>query len=154
VAARRGKIEINLDEVRQAFREICAAHEVVVVEGIGGLLVPIMKKYRVVDLAAEMGLPVVIVARPGLGTINHTLLTIEAARARKLRVAGVIINNYDADTAGIAEETSAAEIERESGVAILTIVPRDSETDPARPRLGEAVIEACEAIDFNSLLRV
>ena len=59
------------------------AHELVVCEGVGGLLVPITPGYLVRDLAVDLALPVVIAARPGLGTINHTLLTVEAARARR-----------------------------------------------------------------------
>jgi len=152
VAARREHLAIDLAEVRRSFAEIAAAHDAVVVEGIGGLLVPIARKYRVADLAAEMGLPLVVVARPGLGTINHTLLTVEAARARGLRVAGVIINDYVADVAGVAEETNPAEIEAETGVPVLTIVPHDPETDPRRPYLGPAVIEACATIEVRKLL--
>jgi dethiobiotin synthetase len=153
VAARRAGVRIDLEKVRGAFAEIAAAHDAVIVEGIGGLLVPIIEKtYRVADLAAEMGLPLVIVARPGLGTINHTLLTVEASRSRGLRVAGVIINGLNADTAGLAEETNPAEIARETGLAVLTVVPWDAETDPGRPRLGAAVIEACRAIDPRRLL--
>ena len=62
-----------------------AAADVVVVEGVGGLLVPLTLGYSVRDLAVDLGLPVVVAARPGLGTINHTLLTLEAARAAGLR---------------------------------------------------------------------
>jgi len=153
VAARRANVEIDLDEVRRSFAQIVAAHDAVVVEGIGGLLVPIARKYYVADLAAEMGLPLVVVARPGLGTINHTLLTVEVARARGLTVAGIIINGYNAETAGVAEETNPGEIEKETGLPVLTIVPHDPETDPRRPHLGRAVIEACQAIDFRKLLR-
>jgi dethiobiotin synthetase len=143
VAARRARVEIDLELVRRAFAEITAAHEVTIVEGLGGLLAPLAPRYRVADLAAELGLPLVIVARPGLGTINHTLLTVEAALARGLKVAGVIINDYDAETAGLAEETNPEEIRRETGLPILTIVPHDPETDPRAPSLGPAVIEAC-----------
>jgi dethiobiotin synthetase len=67
---------------------------VLVCEGVGGLLVPITPGYLVRDLAVDLGLPVVVAARPGLGTINHTLLTVEAARAGGLRVAGVVMTPW------------------------------------------------------------
>src|SRR5262245_27817113 len=69
---------------------VARAHELVVCEGVGGLLVPITPGYLVRDLAVDLGLPVVIAARPGLGTISHSLLTVEGARATGLRVAGVV----------------------------------------------------------------
>jgi dethiobiotin synthetase len=67
---------------------------VMVCEGVGGLLVPITPGYLVRDFAVDLGLPVVVAARPGLGTINHTLLTIEAARAGGLGVAGVVMTPW------------------------------------------------------------
>jgi len=154
VAARRAGVTIDLDAIRAAFDEIAAAHEVVIVEGIGGLLVPITEGYRVADLAADLGLPLVVVARPGLGTINHTLLTVEVARGRGLDLLGIIINDLDADTAGVAEETNPAELARETGLPILTVVPHDAETDPREPCLGPAVVEACMAVGFRRLLRL
>ena len=67
--------------------EVARAHELLVAEGVGGLLVPITTGYLVRDLAIDLGLPVVVAARTGLGTINHTLLTVEAARTAGLKVA-------------------------------------------------------------------
>ncbi|MBN2583511.1 MAG: dethiobiotin synthase [Planctomycetes bacterium] len=154
VAARRAGITIDLDLVWQAWRLTSTVHDVTVVEGIGGLMVPIADGYRVADLAAEFALPLVIVTRPNLGTINHTILTVDAARARGLNVKGLIINGLDADAAGIAEETCPAELARETGLPILAVVPKDDQTDPREPSLGDAVIEACAAINFRSLLRV
>jgi dethiobiotin synthetase len=80
-----------------AIQRAGAGHETVVVEGVGGLLVPLIGDYGVRELARELGLPVVLVARPGLGTINHTLLTLEAARGCGLAVAGVVLNPWPAD---------------------------------------------------------
>jgi dethiobiotin synthetase len=65
-----------------------------VVEGVGGLLVPLAPGYLIADLAAELGLPVVIAARPGLGTINHSLLTVAAARSRGLDVRAVVLTPW------------------------------------------------------------
>lgn len=154
VAARRADVTIDLGPVWDAFEEITSAHDAVIVEGIGGILVPILADYRVADLVAELGLPLVVVARPSLGTINHTLLTVEAARARGLRVLGVIVNGFDAETAGVAEETNLQELPCETGVPLLTVIPKDPDTDPQKPALGEAVIEACMALNFRRLLEL
>ena len=72
-------------------------------EGVGGLLVPITPGYLVRDLALDLGLPVVIAARTGLGTINHTLLTVEAARTGGLQVAGVVMTPWPARPEAIEE---------------------------------------------------
>ncbi|MBY0429867.1 MAG: dethiobiotin synthase, partial [Rhodospirillales bacterium] len=68
------------------------ASELLVVEGAGGALVPLNGQFLMVDLMVRLGLPVLVVARSGLGTINHTLLTLEALRARHLRIAGVVMS--------------------------------------------------------------
>src|SRR5271169_5008913 len=72
-----------------------------IVEGVGGLLVPLTDDYTVCDLAAELGLPVLIAARPGLGTINHTLLTLEAARAAGLDVRAVVLTPWPDDPSAL-----------------------------------------------------
>jgi dethiobiotin synthetase len=83
---------IDLDLVRESFAALRAQHETVIVEGVGGWLVPITQEYFVADLAAEMALPVLVVAPNRLGALNHTLLTVRAIAARGLRCAGVILN--------------------------------------------------------------
>jgi len=102
------------------------AHDLVVCEGVGGLLVPITPGYLVRDLAMELGLPLVIAGRPGLGTINHTLLTIEAARAGGLRVAAVVMTPWPDDPTPM-ERSNRDSIERIGRVAV-TGLPR---TTPA-----------------------
>jgi dethiobiotin synthetase len=92
------------------------AHELVVCEGVGGLLVPITPGYLVRDLAVDLALPVAIAARPGLGTINHTLLTVEAARAAGLRVASVVMTPWP-------EEPTAMERSNRATVEQLGRVP-------------------------------
>jgi dethiobiotin synthetase len=80
-----------------AARQAAEGRDAVVVEGAGGLLVPLADGYDMRDLAVALGLPLVVVARPGLGTINHTLLTLEAARAHGLRVAAVVLSRWPAE---------------------------------------------------------
>ena len=86
--------------------------EVLVVEGVGGLLCPLAEGTTVADLASALDYPLVIVGRRGLGTLNHCLLTIEAARARDLRVAGLVLNTPEPSEPGLAEATNAEELAR------------------------------------------
>jgi dethiobiotin synthetase len=98
------------------------AHELLVCEGVGGLMVPITLGYSVRDLAVDLGLPVVIAARTGLGTINHTLLTVEAARAAGLSVAGVVLTPWPTEPEPI-ETSNRDTIQRLGGVAVYGLPP-------------------------------
>jgi dethiobiotin synthetase len=97
-----------------------AGAEVAVVEGVGGLLVPLSDGYWVRDLAGDLGLPLVIAARPGLGTINHTLLTVEAARAAGLEIAAIVLSPWPADPTEI-ERSNRETIASATGVDVLTL---------------------------------
>ncbi len=111
-------------------RRAATRHETVVVEGVGGLLVPVDGAYDVRDFALELGLSLVVVARPGLGTINHTLLTLEAARSRGLPVAGVVLNPWP-QAPDTMLESNRATIARLGEVAVATLPELDG-PDPAR----------------------
>ena len=89
--------------------------EVMVVEGVGGLLCPLAEGITVADLAVRLDYPLVVVARRGLGTLNHTLLTVEAALSRSLRVAGVVLNGAEPTADPIAEATNPPELARRLG---------------------------------------
>ncbi len=86
--------EFSIEKILKIVESEAATHDAVIVEGAGGLLVPIEKNYFMADFALDLGFKTIIVARAGLGTLNHTLLTVEAARARKLEIAGVVICGY------------------------------------------------------------
>ncbi|WP_435006650.1 dethiobiotin synthase [Tundrisphaera lichenicola] len=124
VAARLRGISLHRGEIeRLVFDAINwweAQAEVMVVEGVGGFLCPIAEGMTVADLAVMLDYPVLIVAHRGLGTLNHTLLTVEAASSRSLRIAGVILNGTKPPTDPMAEATNAVELSRWLGrIAIL-----------------------------------
>jgi dethiobiotin synthetase len=121
-AKREGRL-IPLEQVNEAWEKIKHRHSFYIVEGAGGLMVPFGPDYVTAHVAREIGFPLLIVSRPGLGTINHTLLTIEYARNIELDVAGVVINGLREDQQGIAEETNPLLIEEFSGVPVLGTVP-------------------------------
>ena len=152
VAAERAQIEIDWDSVQLAYRNIIQQHDLVVVEGIGGAMVPIQKDYLVLDLMVDLALPVLIVARSGLGTINHTLLTLEACRKRKLKVLGIVINRYHPDSSDVAEETNPRVIAAAGKVPVVAILPDDKETDLQSGRLGPDVITAAGLTNWDELI--
>jgi dethiobiotin synthetase len=116
----------------------------VIVEGIGGLLVPLAPGWDVRRLAAAVGLPVLIAARPGLGTINHTLLTIEAARAAGLTVRAVVLTPWPGAPNAI-ERSNRATIEDLGEIEVATL----AEVDPGSPA---ALAAAGDALPYERWL--
>lgn len=116
-AARLQKRKLSLAPVFSAFAKLSKRHDCLLVEGIGGVLVPLTRTYLVADLIKDLGLPAIIVARAGLGTINHTLLTVEALRKRKVKIAGIILNGYKRKE--LSERTNAEVIEELTGIPIM-----------------------------------
>lgn len=150
VAAEMEDCPIDVAAILDAYRRLTERAEFVIVEGIGGLLCPISNDLWVIHLARLLELPVVIVARAGLGTINHTLLTLHAARSADLRVAGVVINQYRPD-GGPAMQSSPAQIAERGGVTVLAVVPEDASSSVESRRLGPAVLSAIARVDWAAL---
>jgi len=84
---------IRPERIKKSFRLLAKIFDLVIVEGVGGLLVPYDKNHLVIDIACDLDLPVLLVSQNKLGAINHTLLTLEALAARKLKCLGVVFNN-------------------------------------------------------------
>ncbi|RXT06989.1 dethiobiotin synthase [Ammoniphilus sp. CFH 90114] len=122
VAQQRHGRSISLDETLASWKNIQDRHPFYVIEGAGGLAVPMGPGYLVSDIARSIGFPLIIVARPSLGTVNHTLLSIAYARQNGLNVIGVILNGLR--ETGVAEETNPKLIEEFSeGVPVLGVLP-------------------------------
>lgn len=128
LAAALAREEIDPERLRQAARAAADGAEAIVCEGVGGLLVPLAPSYLVRDLAADLGYPLIVVAGPGLGTINHTLLTVEAARAAGLEVSAVVLNPWPQDPTDV-ERSNRETIAALAGVPVLTL-PRLDLADP------------------------
>ena len=122
---RGGEARPDMRRIMDCYHKLKAAHEAVVVEGIGGVMTPILPGYFVVDMIRDMGLPAVVVCSDLLGTINHTVLTVQACRARRVRVGGVVINS-GVGAAG-ARRYNAAELAQDlgeiCGVRLLGHIP-------------------------------
>lgn len=123
IAFKRQGTKINISHIKECFERLKARHDVILVEGAGGLFVPIQGDYLMADLARDLGLDVLIVSRLSLGTINHTLLTIAQARSSGLKVRGVIFNQGNKNIAGISEKTNPKAVETLGHVQVLGNIP-------------------------------
>jgi dethiobiotin synthetase len=146
IAAERAKQPIEWNAIDSAIQSMSAQSDVLIVEGVGGIMVPIARKILVLDMINWLRLPAVIVARAGLGTINHTLLTVETLRKSGAQIAGVVINKYPPETPSIAEETNPRAIEKWGSVPVLCMVPEFK--GPAIPKLPGEVAAAIDAVDW------
>ena len=132
-AALAGEV-IDPARLRGAARRAGCGADVLVCEGVGGLLVPLTLGYLVRDFASDLALPVIVAAPPGLGTINHTLLTIEAARAIGLEVASVVLTPWPDEPTAV-EQSNREAIEQLGDVAVEILVPLDLRDLAAWPTL-------------------
>jgi dethiobiotin synthetase len=114
--------EIEPRRLRAAAKAAAGAAEALVCEGVGGLLVPLSPGYLVRDLATDLGYPLVVAAPPGLGTINHSLLTIEVARSAGLAVAAIVLTPWPAEPTAI-ERSNLETVAALAEVDVLTLPP-------------------------------
>ena len=115
--------EVDLNMIKNTFDQLKNAHEVLIVEGVGGVMVPLTRKDLLIDTVAELGLPALIVSRNALGTINHTLLTIKALRTRNIEILGVIFNSIDEENEIIAQD-NVKTIADMGQVDVLGVLPK------------------------------
>ena len=152
IAARREEKILDLAPVFDAFNHLSKIHDCLLVEGVGGLLVPITDDVLVADLAARFDLPLLIVARAALGTINHTLLTIEAARARGLQINSVIYNTLSPGGPDVSAQMSPGVVTRISGVPSSGTISYDPDVDVDAICLGGMVALIEARVDMELIL--
>ncbi len=138
VAARAENAVVDVARIVDAFARLTRDADFSVVEGAGGLLVPVAPGLLMADVAARLGLPLLIVARASLGTVNHTLLTLEAARARRLAVAGVVLSRA-VDSAGPDEASNPEAIATYGRVPILGLFPHGRDADAVAERVLDQI---------------
>jgi dethiobiotin synthetase len=144
--------KVDFEKIATAYNYIRSKTDLVIVEGIGGIRVPITKNIDVLSLAKAFALPIVIVTRAKLGTINHTLLTIDAIRQAGLLLAGVIINGYDEKTKNLAEKTNAAIIKESGKVEIMAVVPFDDTTNMKKFVIGQKILKNLQNINWLKII--
>lgn len=153
VAGELEKREIDLDQIRKAYAELEKHYDFIIVEGIGGLMVPIHPKYYVSDLVREFKLPMLVVAKPGIGSINHTVLTVDAARIRGLEVKGIIFNRVPRANLSISEMTNPKVISELTKIPILGSLPEIEDVDVERGKFGSLREMFQERIRIDSLIQ-
>ena len=128
VAAERAEAKIDVDHLLAVYREISAKHDITLVEGAGGLMVPLVPSFTFADFARVAKLPLIVVAANRLGAINHLLLTLEHAGCKGLRTAGYVLNQVTAELS-LAGETNREVIAGMTGVPCLGEMPFVSQGD-------------------------
>ena len=123
LAAREAGQDIELEPILAAFRRLSADHDCILVEGAGGVLVPISDSLTMLDLMQAFDLPVVLAARTGLGTLNHTLLSLHALRHAAVRVAGVVLVESAATNWGDIETDNRRTLEARGEAPVLGVLP-------------------------------
>jgi dethiobiotin synthetase len=141
LAAELAGVRIEPAALLAAVHAAAAASDAIVVEGVGGLMVPLTPGYLVRDLAVDLGMPVVVAARTGLGTINHTLLTLDSARSAGLRVVGVAMTPWPLEPSAM-ERSNCDTVERLGGIEV-------SRLPAARPG---TLADAAEALPLERWL--
>lgn len=147
VAARLAGCTIDPEVIRSRFQGVAASHDIVLVEGAGGLLVPIRGRYTMADLAVDLGLPLLVVTASRLGAVNHTLLTLAHARRRQLTVAGYVLNQLSRET-DEAMSTNADLLARSTdvpcaGVIEWTPCDPDALAETAASAVGRTRLDEC-----------
>ena len=122
VAAAMEGVKIDFNRIRDSYERLAARHDFMIVEGAGGLMVPLAGGLMVADLIGRLALPALVIARPGLGTVNHTVLTCYTASQLGIEVRGIIINNYP-EHPDRAAESAPHLIDSLSGAPLLGIFP-------------------------------
>ena len=115
-------LKFDKEIIFEKFERLKNKHKMLLVEGIGGIMTPISRDYFVADMIKAMGLETIIITRSTLGTLNHTMMTVNTCRNYQIPIKGIIINNYD-EKGGPAEKNSPSTIHEITNVPILGILP-------------------------------
>ena len=126
LAAKRAGMEIDIQKIKEEFAQKNKEYDYLLIEGAGGITCPLRlengEKYLLKDLIKELSAPIIIVADGGLGTINSTLLTVEYARANEIKLAGIILNNFDKDS--FMQQDNLKQVEYLTGVKVVATVAK------------------------------
>lgn len=115
-------LPVDMSLILATFTKLFSIHEVLLVEGIGGIMTPITKNFFVADMIKAMGIETIIVTRATLGTLNHTMMTYQLCKDYGIKVKGLVINNFD-EKGSAAEKNSPVTLHEITGLDILGVVP-------------------------------
>jgi len=142
-------LDIPFDKkiIFEQFTKLKNKHDMMLVEGIGGILTPLARDYFVADLIKDLDLETIVVTRSTLGTLNHTMMTIKTCRGYGISVKGIIVNNYD-ENGGPAEKNAPTTIHEITGVPILGVLPFIRDYD----NIDEMISYIEKNVDLKSLI--
>ncbi|WRP07759.1 dethiobiotin synthase [Rossellomorea aquimaris] len=123
LAASIDGVRIELKPILEQVEKLQSTHELLLVEGAGGLIVPLNQEETILDLIERVSLPVILVARTGLGTINHTVLSVMALKQRNIEIAGIILNQTSIDEMPEIERDNKRMIEILTGIKVIGVLP-------------------------------
>jgi dethiobiotin synthetase len=115
------RIKPKINSILSSFNKLSKIHSVMLVEGMGGIMTPILKDYFVTDLIKNMNIPTVLVTRTKVGTINHTIMTVKICEKYKIPIKGIIINDFDSD--GYKPKELTRDLKNLTGVPVLGTIP-------------------------------
>lgn len=151
VAAESSDRPVDDNAIAASLTRLDAEHDVLLVEGIGGALVPLDAKRTVLTLAKSIGYPVLVVTRAELGTLNHTALTCQAIRSAGLKLAGLIINRYKTQSTDASAQTNPLWLSRQNRTSVLATLP---ESEGVAPQRGQLPVDLLEAARLNDWMRI
>ena len=151
LAAQSEGRRIDKETILKSFQSLTQKYRVILVEGVGGILAPVTPDYLVIDLALDMGLPLIVVSRPGLGTINHTLLALQAARSKGLKVTGVIFNHLHSEEDRFIADSNRDFIREKGKTSVLGEIPYIPQVSPRS--FDAKLVESLEdSVDLKFLI--
>jgi len=151
VAAEREGVRVQVRRIQQSFRRVSARHVCTLVEGAGGILVPVRRNCSMVNLIEQFELPVLVVSRIGLGTLNHTLLTLFYLAQKRIPVAGVVFNDPNGHR-DLSARSNPSVLERCSSVPILGNIPYRKGTRMTRECGNEIARRVAEHVKVEAII--
>lgn len=143
--------KIEIKDIDKAMNTLSKKYDFLIVEGVGGIAVPIMSQFLVAHLIQHLQLPILIVADIGLGTINHTLLTVAFARELDIKIVGIVLNSLQSEEVGLAEETNPHEIEKFTQIPVIGVLPYERRLDSQYPDRDFMVDFFNQHVDINNI---
>jgi len=140
-AMKTEKNKIDVAGIKRSIKDLIKDRDIVLVEGLGGAAAPVKRNYYVADLIRDLKMPCIVIARAGLGTINHTLMTINELKKRKIRIAGIIMNGYNGKE--ISQRSNAQVIEELSGIRVVGKIKAKSSFAELVKQIGKQKIVDC-----------
>lgn len=152
LAAQLEGVKLEKSVILKKYQWLCGEYDYVIAEGSGGLIVPLIDEgYMVYDFAKDLDLPVLVVSRTGVGTINHTMLTVKYAQAAGLKVKGIIMNGYKGSA---AEEDNVKMVQKLTGLPVVAVIDRLEDVDVEKGTFGKLKEEFERKIDIQVLLEM